>query len=289
MKREARTRRICLPAGIELHLIEQGTGEPVLLLHGGMGDCQSWQPQLGPFSERYRVLAYSRRHSQPNRNAITPHSLAGDVDDLNGLLDALRIERACLVGTSYGAFVALAYAVAQPGRVIGLVLAEPPMHRWACRTPDGAAMAARFLADVWHPAGADFASGLDRSAIERLVDGMGGRATFASLSVERQRMALRNARAMRLHTEAPDPFPALSRAAVARIAIPSLLVHGEHTSALHKRVVDELGAVMSVAEAVTIGGAGHASPLEQPQAFNAVVLPFLGRASAGRPGSRSVA
>src|SRR3989442_12106834 len=50
--------------GVELHYIEQGQGEPLILLHGGQGDYRSWEPQMKVLSQQYRVISYSRRYEQ---------------------------------------------------------------------------------------------------------------------------------------------------------------------------------------------------------------------------------
>src|SRR5678815_5162286 len=54
--------------GVELHYIEQGQGEPLILLHGGLGDYRSWEPQIKLLSRQYRVISYSRRYHIPNNN-----------------------------------------------------------------------------------------------------------------------------------------------------------------------------------------------------------------------------
>lgn len=53
--------------GVELHYIEQGQEEPVILLHGGQGDYRSWESQIKAFSQHYRVISYSRRYNYPQR------------------------------------------------------------------------------------------------------------------------------------------------------------------------------------------------------------------------------
>jgi pimeloyl-ACP methyl ester carboxylesterase len=271
--------RALLPDGIELHYLERGRGQPLLLLHGGMGDCHSWAHQLDTFAERFRVIACSRRHSSPNRNrgATMQHPVDVDVDDLMAFARVLRIGPAHLVATSYGALVALAHAVRDRGRVLSLVLAEPPLHRWACGTPAGAALYEAFVNDVWQPAARAFDRGRDRDAIALLVNGMWGRPVFASLPPERAAAALRNATAMQVLTHAADPFPDLPRTDVARIQVPTLLLHGEHASALHVRGIEALAGVMPHASRAIIRGAGHASPVENPEGFNAAVLRFLAK------------
>ena len=47
--------------GVDLHYISAGTGEPVILLHGGQGDYRSWEPLMADLSRYYRVISYSRR------------------------------------------------------------------------------------------------------------------------------------------------------------------------------------------------------------------------------------
>ena len=55
--------------GVELHYISSGSGEPVILLHGGQGDYRSWQPQMAELSRYYHVISYSRRYHFPTRLA----------------------------------------------------------------------------------------------------------------------------------------------------------------------------------------------------------------------------
>src|SRR5688572_9595029 len=62
--------------GVELHFVEEGAGEPLILLHGGQGDYRSWKEQVPEFARKYRVISYSRRFHYPNNNRIegTNHS-----------------------------------------------------------------------------------------------------------------------------------------------------------------------------------------------------------------------
>jgi non-heme chloroperoxidase len=69
--------------GMDLHYIEEGRGEPLILLHGGQGDYRSWAPQMEELSGRYHVISYSRRYNFPNDNPLTPNysSTYTDADD----------------------------------------------------------------------------------------------------------------------------------------------------------------------------------------------------------------
>ena len=53
--------------GVELHYLEKGSGIPVVLIHGGLGDYREWNPQIERISSDYRVVAYSRRYNYPHR------------------------------------------------------------------------------------------------------------------------------------------------------------------------------------------------------------------------------
>ncbi len=102
--------------GAELHYIDQGKGVAVLFVHGGLDDYRVWQPQMAAFSQRYRVVAYSRRYNYPNPRVTprTDYSARVDADDLAALIRKLKLGPAHIVGVSYGAYVALFLAERHP-------------------------------------------------------------------------------------------------------------------------------------------------------------------------------
>jgi non-heme chloroperoxidase len=267
--------------GVDLHYMDIGEGAVVILLHGGMGDLASWPHQIHELSRRYRVIAYSRRRSHPNRNGHAPcipfeNCVDEDVEDLLALQTALRAGPAHLLGTSYGALLALAMALRAPDKVASLVLAEPPLHRWACETKAGERLYTAFIDSVWRPAAEAFGLGLQRRAMQLLTDGMWGRPMFGSWPDERIDAVMRNAVAMQALTQSRDAFAEVKRSAVARLTMPTLLLQGEHTSALHRQVMHELSRVMRQAKRAKIPFAGHGSPNENPDEFNAAVGQFFG-------------
>jgi pimeloyl-ACP methyl ester carboxylesterase len=269
--------------GVELHYIEQGQGEPVILLHGGQGDYRAWQAQMEALAPRYRVISYSRRYHHPNANPITStsHSALVDATDLAGFIAALNLGRVHLVGTSYGAFCALAFALQHPDGVRSMVLAEPPIHQWATRTPRGTAAYEEFLRTVHEPAGRAFRDGDDHGAMRIFIDAFDGPGTFDRLPEERRAIVMANARFFRAITSSSDPFPDVLRERVRQLRMPALVVSGENTDELHKLVTEELARVMPGAERAIIRQAGHGSPRQNPAAFNEAVLAFLSRHAAG--------
>jgi non-heme chloroperoxidase len=263
--------------GVELHYVERGRGEPLILLHGGQGDYRSWGPQLEELSRSFRVISYSRRYNYPNDNPLTPsyRSAYSDADDLAALIRHLKLGRVHLVGTSAGALAALVLATERPEMVRSLVLAEPPVHRWAKDDTKGEALYREFMATIWEPAAAAFRAGDERGAMRILVDGFGGAGRFDRLTPEAREVAMQNSRFFKAATASPDPFPDLPKEKVRGLRVPVLIVTGEKTIRLHKFVNDELARLLPRARRVTISGAGHGSARENPQAFNEAVLKFL--------------
>jgi pimeloyl-ACP methyl ester carboxylesterase len=265
--------------GIELHYIEQGQGEPLILLHGGQGDYRSWEPQMKVLSPQYRVISYSRRYHYPNNNPLTTtyHSAYTEADDLAAFIRKLGLGRVHLIGTSIGAFTALALAVKHPEMVRSLVLAEPPVHEWVRDSPSGEAAYNDFMTTIWGPVTKAFKAGDDEGAMKIMVDGVMGNGGFDNLSPEGRARAMQNSRFFKANSLSSDPFPNLSKEKVRRLRIPTLIITGENTVKIHKLVNEELARLLPKAEQAIIPKAGHGSPRENPQAFNEAVLKFLTR------------
>lgn len=264
--------------GVDLYYIEQGRGEPLILLHGGQGDYRSWGPQMEALSSRYRVISYSRRYNFPSNNPLTPDYRSGKTDarDLAALIRQLGLGRVHLVGTSAGALAALTAAVDRPQLVRSLVLAEPPILRWAKDDPRGNALYEEFIANMWKAAGAAFKSGDDLGAMKILVDGFAGPGAFDKLPAASRAAAMQNSRFFKVSTGSSDPFPELSKEKVRRLGMPVLIITGADTIKIHKFVDDELARLLPKAQRATIPNAGHGSSRENPQAFNGAVIDFLG-------------
>ncbi len=172
--------------GVELHYIEEGQGEQLILLHGGQGDYRSWGPQMKVLSPRYRVISYSRRYNYPNDNLLTVknHSAYIEAADLAAFIHKLKLGRVHLVGTSMGAFTALVLAVRHPEMVRSMVLAEPPLHGWMKDSLNGASVYNEFMTTIHEPAGAAFKAGDDKGAMRIFLDGVIGRGKFDNLPPE---------------------------------------------------------------------------------------------------------
>jgi 3-oxoadipate enol-lactonase len=102
----------------ELHVEEEGDGEAVLFIHGGLGDLRLWEPQARTLAGRFRAIRYDMRFWGESRSRGAEFSF---VDDAVAILDGLEVERAAVVGLSMGGGIALDVALEHPERVWALV------------------------------------------------------------------------------------------------------------------------------------------------------------------------
>jgi len=106
------------------HVLEAGTGDPVVLLHGGDGEAVNWAPMMSPLQKHARIFAVDR----PGFGLTDAFDYRGvnlrthAADFVVSVLDSLKLETATLVGSSMGGFFALAATLAHQQRVRGLVL-----------------------------------------------------------------------------------------------------------------------------------------------------------------------
>lgn len=109
---------------IDLFFESHGTGPAVVFLHGRGGNHLSWWQQVPHFQARFRCIAIDHREFGLSREQPGGPGRRAFAEDLRQLLDRLGIERACLVGQSMGGFTAMEFAVRNPARVAGVVLAD---------------------------------------------------------------------------------------------------------------------------------------------------------------------
>ena len=108
--------------GSELHFSEQGTGDPLFLLHGNGEDSSYFEHQVPLLSESFRVVSLDTRGHGKSPRGTAPFTLDQFVGDLECFMDAHGMGSAHLLGFSDGANIALLFALAHPDRVFSLVL-----------------------------------------------------------------------------------------------------------------------------------------------------------------------
>lgn len=112
--------------GINLFVSDRGEGTPIIFVHEFGGDHRSWQKQVDAFSRSYRCIVYAARGYPPSDVPDNQDAYGWQiaVDDLAGVISALQLDKAFIVGLSMGAYTGLMFAMQCPGRVSGLVFAS---------------------------------------------------------------------------------------------------------------------------------------------------------------------
>ena len=115
--------------GTNLAYEDIGTGEPMVLSHGAIGDLRSFDSLIPKLAQNFRIISYSRRYAWPNSpipdGADDPFNV--HADDLRALIEKLDIAPAHVLGSSAGAFIALLLARNKPEMFRSLILEEPPV------------------------------------------------------------------------------------------------------------------------------------------------------------------
>jgi pimeloyl-ACP methyl ester carboxylesterase len=258
---------------LAVSLTDVGSGPPVVLLHGLCCGKRMWFHQIRALRDRFRVIAYDLRgHGETDAPAAATDYSAGHLArDLVGVLDALGIERAAIVGFSLGGSPALALAVSRPERVSHLVLAE--VGAGADEPVKIASMARRWVTLIEQGATDELVCEMLRSELYKFYARRSARRRehMASLiratPVDGVRFTLSEVLAKR-----KSLFRLTS--VLKSVAVPTLVIRGEDDYMCSKasRLMAQSipGAALKI-----IKNSGHMSPLEQPAAFTSALLEFL--------------
>jgi pimeloyl-ACP methyl ester carboxylesterase len=111
--------------GVRLYVEEAGTGTPVVFVHEYAADYRTWEPQMQRFSRSHRCVTYSQRGYPPSDIPENPDQYLQDVfrDDVIAVMDALKIEKAHIVGHSMGAATAVHVGIQYPQRCLSVTAA----------------------------------------------------------------------------------------------------------------------------------------------------------------------
>jgi 3-oxoadipate enol-lactonase len=112
---------------IDMYYVIHGKGEPVLLIAGLNSDHTLFRGSIPQLAERYRVIAFDNRGMGHTDKPDIPYSIEMMADDTAGLLNAIGIEQAHILGTSMGGRVAAALALQHPQQVKSLILVSTIM------------------------------------------------------------------------------------------------------------------------------------------------------------------
>jgi pimeloyl-ACP methyl ester carboxylesterase len=267
--------------GVELAYVDQGSGEPVVFVHGACGDWRTFDVLRPEIAARHRYVAYSRRYHRPNPwpGDGSDYSYQLHEADLVAFIEALKAGPVHLVGNSYGGAVVLLVALHHPELVRSAVANEP--GSLFPHLIEGRARADEILAErarSWDEMRKAARAGETSRAAELLFDWISGQAgALTRLPEERRRRWLENARAVGPQLMQKPP-PKISCAEINAIRVPVLVLRGERTIPFYVSTNDALFACLPPGnrEAV-IPIAGHLSYAEHPRAYTDALFDFLVR------------
>jgi pimeloyl-ACP methyl ester carboxylesterase len=268
--------------GFKLHYEEVGSGIPVVFVHEFAGDWRSWEPQLRHFGKTYRCIAFNARGYPPSDvpDDVKHYSQDRARDDIRCVLDALKIDKAHIVGLSMGGFATLHFGFTYPQRARSLVIAgcgygAAPGQREQFKE-ETAATAKRIEELGMAKAAEGYALGPTRVQFQN-KDPRGWR-EFADMlkehSTEGSALTQRGVQNRR-----PSLFDLVDK--MKTITAPTLIMTGdEDWPCLEPGIL--MKRTIPTAALVVMPNCGHTINIEEPAAFDAYLDEFFRIVDAGR-------
>jgi pimeloyl-ACP methyl ester carboxylesterase len=265
--------------GDSIHYIDIGKGDPVVFVHGAVGDYRTWGAQMDTFAKKHRVIAYSRRFAYPNKQKINDSAdltVIANSNDLSEILKVLNLGPVHLVGHSYGAFTALLTTIDHPGLVRSLTLGEAPVISLLQNVPGGDTILNNFITKTFVPAAEAFKNNNDEKAVDVFVGSVIGDSLFFSkLSQENRDMMMANTPELKGVLFSKNVFPSLTCDDLKKIKVPVLLLTGDRSPLFFTSIASELDRCLSNKKSVTLPNSSHGLEFENPVEFNKIVLGFI--------------
>jgi 3-oxoadipate enol-lactonase len=250
--------------GGRLHYEVDGEGPAVLLLHPGLWDSRTWDPQFPVFAERFRTIRFDFRGFGGSDKPTEPFSMFADV---RSLLDGLGVDRAAVVGVSLGGAVALEFTIEHPDRVSALVPVASGLIGFKDHSPE--------LKDVWERSAQALEAGDLTRSVEIELEAWAPMGTEDAVGRLIHDIAVDNAGVELIDDElylSPET-PTIER--LSEITCPTLVVTGDRDVPEMEAIAKILVSDIPEANHASIHDADHVVNLRQPDEFNRIVIDFL--------------
>jgi pimeloyl-ACP methyl ester carboxylesterase len=262
--------------GFTMSYVEDGTGEPIVFVHGAVMDARAWEPVRAGIAGEYHFIAPTLRYfgSGDWPDDGLRFGEATHAEDVAAFIEALGLGPVHLVGRSYGASVAAVLALQTPDLVQSLILWEAPVQSMIPAGEAGAA-ARDAAGQMFGPVDAASQQGDAEKAMRLLIEGIyelppGG---WDSLPQEVREMQLDNARTMPIFWSRPSWE--LTCEMLGQVDMPVLVAHGGESNAFWQQIAEGLDECLPQAELATLAGAKHNGPVSDPVGFARLVKNFV--------------
>ncbi|MBA3863083.1 MAG: alpha/beta hydrolase [Erythrobacter sp.] len=269
--------------GVTVHLRDEGRKDApaIMLLHGSNADLHTWEPWVAALTSQYRVIRFDQvGHGLTGPDPAHDYSRANYVADIREVADALGLERFIIGGNSMGGKHALAFAIAHPDRVSGLVLVDAsggpmPQDKAAKKNSGGGNIGFRIarmpgvnrLVEQITP----------RSLItQSLEQSVSVKSIITEQMIDRYWELLRypgNRRATLKRFS--QPHESLTEAEIAGVTAPTLILWGEQDRLIPVAAGQWLAEAMPTAQITVYPNIGHLPQEEAPAATLGDLLPWL--------------
>ncbi|ARP67849.1 alpha/beta hydrolase [Mesorhizobium sp. WSM1497] len=232
--------------GIQMYYAVFGAGDPVLLIHGGLGHGDIWASQVATLSKTHKVIvADSRGHGRSTRTE-QPYGYDLMASDYLALLDHLKIDKTALVGWSDGGIIGIDIALHHPERLTRLF-----------------AQAANVTTDGLDPGvmtNKTFAAYIDRSGRD-----------YKKMSKTPDQYDAFVAQMSHMW----ESEPAWSKEQLAQITTPTAIVAGDHDEAIKREHTEYIASAIPGAKLIILPNASHFAMLQAPDEYSRAVLDFI--------------
>jgi 3-oxoadipate enol-lactonase len=251
--------------GGRLYYETAGTGDPIVFIHGNMGDRRHWDHQFQALANQFRVIRYDVR--EYGLSSVVSEGVAySDYHDVAALLDHLGVMSAHVVGWSMGSAIAIDFAMTYPERTKSLVSVGPWVSGYSSEA------AKRDVFSLIAKIRAAFAGGGRPAAVRVLMDGFAGTIRVPAAGAEFARIATDHSFVSRGRRRSLNPA-AVGR--VSDIRVRTLILTAEHDVPACLEVADLLDRSIPDSTKIVMGGTGHMLHMERPEEFNKHLMNFL--------------
>lgn len=255
--------------GTQMYYEVAGSGHPLLFVHAGVADHRMWDDQFETFAKQYKVIRFDQRgygQTKPVEGEFRRY------DDLYALLKFLDIEQTYLIGCSMGGGACIDFALEHPDMAKALITigSGPAGFEFDGPPPP-----------IWDEMVKAFKAGdLERTAVYEAqiwLDGPYSPAGRVGGAI-REKMIMMNSIALQneklgLGKVVEPETPAVQR--LGELKLPTLVIYGDLDTPYIQAAGQYMAENIAGAKLAVMPGVAHLPSMEQPQALNAVVLPFL--------------
>ncbi len=259
----------------EFTYIEEGSGPPLIFIHGSLLDYRYWTREIAYFAKSFRAIAPSRRHHWPNLpEGDFSYTGQAQSEDMIAFIEALNLGPVHLVGHSYGGYIAAYIATKRPDLLLSLSLMEPggPVEGQA----------------PGHPPIKEFCNGAKlikqgntEAGVAQFLNAVCEAPKWADWEEASKAMTLSNA--ITITEQITETRSPLSAKALSNLTCPTLLMLSAKALSPFPETIDRIHELRPTAQKTTVPNTTHMINIDNFEGFVSTLEDFLQKASPHQP------